>query len=69
MMDIKEVLLLWFTNFLVKILKVVVLIMKLNKVNNWLKNYTNQIQERSRKERFSSSFQDNIWGADLADIK
>ena len=30
-------------NSLIKSLKVVVLIMKLNKVNNWLKNYTNQL--------------------------
>ena len=29
--------------FFDKNLKVVVLIMKLNKVNNWLKNYTNQL--------------------------
>ena len=49
MMDIKEVLLLWFINFLIKnlfqlqiyLLKVVVLILKSNKMNNWLKNYTN----------------------------
>ena len=34
MMDIKEGLLLWFVNFLIKSLNVLVLIMKLNKMNN-----------------------------------
>ena len=38
--DIKEVLLLWFINVLIKNPKVV-LIMKIKKMNNWVKNYTN----------------------------
>ena len=33
-MDINEVLLLWFIIFLIKTLQVVVLIMKLNRINN-----------------------------------
>ena len=42
MMDIKYVLLLWLISILLKSLKVVVLIMNLNKASNQLKNYTNQ---------------------------
>ena len=45
MMDNKEVFLLWFTNILIKSLKLVVLIIKLNKISNQLKNYTNQLLE------------------------
>ena len=45
-MGIKEDLFLWFTNFLIKSQKVVVLlIMRLNKIYNQLKNYTNQLLE------------------------
>ena len=41
-MGIKEDLFLWFTNFLIKSRKVVaLLIMRLNKIYNQLKNYTN----------------------------
>ena len=36
----------------IRSLKVVVLIMKLNKVSNWLKNYKNQILEKFKKEEF-----------------
>ena len=43
MMNIKEVLLLWFINFLMKSLKVIVFIMKLNKMSNWQQNYTNKL--------------------------
>ena len=43
MMDIKEVFFLRFINFLIKQPEVVVLIMILNKISNWLKNYTNQL--------------------------
>ena len=41
----------------------VVLIMKLNKINNWLIDYTNQLLENLKKEDFYSLFKDNIWGA------
>ena len=41
--DIKGVLTQWFTNFLIKSQQVVVLKMKLNKMINQLKNYTNQL--------------------------
>ena len=46
-----------------------VLIIKLNKIiNNWLKNYTNQLLEKL-KRRVYSSFKDNISTADLADMQ
>ena len=52
MMDIKEVLLLRFIRFLMKKLLVVVLIMKLNKVNHWLKNYINKFFKKLKENRF-----------------
>ena len=59
-MDIKKDLLLWFTNFLVKGQKVVILIMRLNNIDvlwtslhyNQLKNYTNQLLKNLEKEHF-----------------
>ena len=65
MMDIKEVLVLWFIIFLVKcplhlqinLLNVVVLIMKLNKIRNWLKNYTKQLLKNFKKEEFILNLQ------------
>ena len=52
MVDIKKVLLLWFIYFLIKEPLVVVLIMKLNKINNELRNYTNQLLNSFKKEEF-----------------
>ena len=46
--------------FLIKNLKVMVLKIKLNKIRNWLKNYTNQLLENLRKKRVYSSFKNNI---------
>ena len=70
MMGVKENLLLWFTSFLTKSLKVVVLlIMRLNKIYNQLKNYTNQLLETLKKRAVYSGFKDNIWGVDLADMQ
>ena len=71
MMDIKEGWLLWFTNFLIKSsLQVVVsLIMRLNKIYNQGKNYTNQLLETLKKKQVYSEFKDSIWGADLADTQ
>ena len=63
-MEIKEVLLLWFISSLMKNPQLVVFIMKLNKINNWLIDYTNQLLENLKKEDFYSLFKDNIWGAD-----
>ena len=70
MMGVKENLLLWFTSFLTKSQKVVVLlIMRLNKIYNQLKNYTNQLLETLKKRAVYSGFKDNIWGVDLADMQ
>ena len=44
------------------------LIIKLNKIKNWLKNYTNQLL-KIWKRRVYSSLKDNILGADLADMQ
>ena len=51
MMDIKEDLLLWFINFLIKSQKEVVLIYHQSLMNNQLKNYTNQLLENLKKEK------------------
>ena len=48
MVDMKEVLLLWFINCLT----VVLLIMKLNKMNNQQKNHTNQLLKNLKEEKY-----------------
>ena len=68
MIDIKEVFLLRLIISLLKSqVKVVVLKMKLNETNNYLKNYTNQLLNNFRK--VYSSFKNTIWGADLVDMQ
>ena len=52
MMNIKEVWLQWFINFLIKSPHVLVLKMKLNKMNNQLKNCKNQLLENLKKEKY-----------------
>ena len=69
MMDIKEALLLWFINILIKSLKVVLLIMTLNKMNNQQKNFINLLLIFFKKKKVYSSFKDNFWGTDLADMQ
>ena len=66
-MDIRQALLLWFINVLIKSLQVVVL--NLCKINNCLKNFINQLLENLKKRKVYSSFKDNIWDAALADIQ
>ena len=69
MMGIKEDLLLWSTNFLTKSPQaVVLLIMRLNKIYNQLKNCTNQLL-KTKKKTVYSGVKDNIWGVDLADMQ
>ena len=69
-MDIKEVLLLWFINFLIKKKpRVVVLKIKLHKIRNQLNNQTNQLLESLKKRKLYLSFKDNIWVADLVDMQ
>ena len=53
MLHIKEVLGPWFINFLIKKqLQVLVLKMKISKMNNWLKNYINQLLKNLKKEKY-----------------
>ena len=76
MMDIKEDLLLWFINFLIKspqevvfLITIIIIIMILNKIYNQLKNYISQLLENLKKREVYSGFKDNFWGADLADMQ
>ena len=57
MTDIKEGWRLWFTNFLIKspLHVVVSLIMRLNKIYNLQKNYTNQLLETFKEEQFTQN--------------
>ena len=43
--------------------------MKLNKINNLQMNFINQSSENFKKRKICSSFKDNIWGGDLADMQ
>ena len=52
MMDIKEVLVKWLIMFLVRIHQVVVLELKLYQINNQLKNYTDQLLENLKNEKY-----------------
>ena len=59
----------WFIFFLIKNLLVVVLQMRIFQANNKEKNYTNQFKEtNNNKEKVHSTFIDNTWGTDLADM-
>ena len=51
MMDVKEVLFQWFTIFLIKKPRTLVLIMKLINTKNCLKNYTKQLLEYLKTEK------------------
>ena len=69
-MDTKEVLLLYFKHFSIKKIKVVVLEMKLNKINKLQMNFINQLlKKKFKKIRVYSLFKDNIWGVGLADMQ
>ena len=67
-MDIKDELLLWFTNFLIKSLRVAVSVCQ-QLMKNQQKNCINQILENFKKRAVYSAFKDNIWGDDLADMQ
>ena len=41
----------------------------MNQIINWQMNFINQLLENSKKRKVYSSFRDNIWGVDLADIQ
>ena len=81
MMGIKDDLLLWLINFLIKSRKMVVLlIMRLNKINkstsfglgctliSWRVTQTNYKKFLKKIRSVYSGSEDNIWGTDLADI-
>ena len=69
-MDTKEILLLYFKHFSIKKIKVVVLEMKLNKINKLQMNFINQLlKKKFKKIRVYSLFKDNIWGVGLADMQ
>ena len=78
MMDIKEDLLLWFINFLIKSRKVVVLlIIRLKKNRRPLDLAALQLTEELRKpihrnfkrRTVYSRFKDNVWGGNLSDMQ
>ena len=47
----------------------VLLLMRLNKIYNCLKNYKNQLLENLKKDEFISDLQKIFGGADLADMQ
>ena len=60
----------FFFFFLIKsLLKVVALIMKLNKMRNQPKNYTNQLLKHFKKEEFILHLKTIFGGADSADMQ
>ena len=69
MMDIKEDLIIWFMNFLIKNSQAVVVIQTLSIINNQLKNYINQLLGNVKQGTVYSRFKDSIRGADLADMQ
>ena len=64
----KEVLLPWSIYFLMKISKAVVLKRKLHKISKLAEELHEQLIRKFLKRKVFSSFKDNIWGADLADL-
>ena len=69
MMDIKEILFIWFKIFLTKsLLLVVVIKKKICETKNSLKNYIKQLLQNLRNKS-TLSFIDKLWGADLADVQ
>ena len=68
-MDIKEDLLQWYINFLIKNLKEAGLLIIIKKIYNQLMNFISQLLENLKNIYIYSSFRDNIWGADLADMQ
>ena len=75
-MDVKEALLLWFINFLIKKTSDSGANNKIKQNQRPLDLATQQLAEKLRKpiirkfkkRRAYSSFKDNIWGAGLADM-
>ena len=68
-MVIKEVLLQWFVNFLIKSLYVLLLKTRLFQTNILAEELHQIIIRKFEKRKVYLSFIDNIWGADLADMQ
>ena len=69
MMDINVNLLQWSTNFLMKRLLVAVLTMRIFQNKELPEELHKPINRKFKKRKVHSSFIDNIWGADLADMQ
>ena len=67
-MNIKEILLLQFINFLIKNLLVVLLKIKKMTKQELAEELNKPIIRKFVKRKVYSPFIDNIWGADLADM-
>ena len=67
MMDIKEGLILWFTNILINSRGGVNIPLEFNE--QLAKELHKSIIRKFEKRRVYSRFKDNIWGADLADMQ
>ena len=67
----------WFPNFVVFFIKSLLIqakkqeliLMYFLRINKKQKNYTSQLLEKMKNVKYTLSFKDNIWGADLVDIK
>ena len=66
-MDIKEGLILWFTNILINSRGGVNIPLEFNE--QLAKELHKSIIRKFEKRRVYSRFKDNIWGADLADMQ
>ena len=69
MIDIKEELLLWFINFLIKKSKGSGVNIPLEFNEQLAKELHKPIIRKFKKRKVYSGFKDNIWGADLADMQ
>ena len=56
-----------FTSFLIENLVELVLLM--NQIINWQMKFINQLLKKIKKRKVYSSFRDNIWSVDLADMQ
>ena len=72
-MVIKEDYFKCFASFSIKnpphLINLVELVSLMNQIINWQTNSTNQLLKNLKKRSVYSSFRDNIWGVDLADMQ
>ena len=57
----------WFTSFLIKHQVEVIVLM--NQIISTQMSFINQLFKNSKKRKVYSSFRDNVWGVDLADMQ